>query len=66
MWQEILMLARKSHYDRTGHTMEKIYVGLNFIECGECKKHAHITCDSNFVMHDAEYAIVQPIKPEEF
>lgn len=64
---DILTIARRSHYNRTKHA--DIMVGLNFIECMICHKHAHensTQCDGLLYEHDTGYHFCNPIKPEDF
>ena len=59
--EEILYNAKANHENRTGHT---VIVGLNFVECQECKRHAHCARDEVLVLHDREQYTV--ITAEEF
>jgi len=64
-WQILLLLAAKSHRERTGHPA--VFRGMNFVECESCKRHAHIhNATGQLVLHDAEYHSVEIVKPEDF
>ena len=57
-----LRIARDAHRKRTGH--KKIIVGMNFIECLECKKHAHLG-NGHLIVHGRgllQSAIITPDK----
>ena len=60
---ETLKLARQAHRDRTDHW--NVMVGLNFVECMICHRHAHLTPDGQGLLEHQRGAMA-PISAEEF
>lgn len=56
-----LRQARSAHFKRTGHVA---IVGNNFIECPDCKKHAHLDKGTLYahggIKNPAPYRIIDP------
>jgi len=65
MIDKVLLKARNAHSTRTGH--KRIFVGANFVECFECRKHAHLTSDGKrLYVHDGSYKNTETIDAEDF
>jgi len=65
MYSKLLLEARKAHNTRTGH--KHIFIGLNFIDCLECRKHAHLTSDcQRLIAHAAHHKHVETIDAKDF
>lgn len=61
----VLVEARNAHRQRTGHT--HIFIGANFLECLECRKHAHMTDDClQLIAHDARHHNEDTIDAKDF
>jgi hypothetical protein len=56
--------ARDAHRQRTGH--KNFFVGMNFINCEDCGRHAHIGGPSGLIAHDPDYIDIEHITPKEF
>ena len=62
--EQILQEARVAHNITTGHT--EIIVGLNFVECLECGRHAHSPKDGALILHNSDFSICKNIPATEF
>lgn len=63
----LMFLAKKFHQATTGH--DDVMVGMNFIECMECGKHAHINPSSleyPLTQHDSERFSFKGLRPQDF
>ena len=65
MYDKLLLEARRAHRTRTEHT--HVFIGMNFVECLQCRKHAHLTSDGmRLVVHDSSHKAVETIDAEDF
>jgi len=65
MNNKLLLEAHKVHVMRTGH--KHIFIGMNFVECLQCRKHAHLTANGlRLIVHDANHKHVETIDAEDF
>lgn len=71
MSNKLLLEARNAHATRTGH--KHIFIGMNFIECLCCGKHAHLTSGvktlftgQRLLVHDANHKVTETIDAEDF
>jgi len=65
MSNKLLLEASNAHSTRTGH--KHIFLGLNFIECLQCRKHAHLTSDGmRLIVHDANHRHIETIDAKDF
>ena len=65
MYDKLLLEARNAHATRTEH--KNIFVGVNFVECLQCRKHAHLTSDGKrLIVHDANHERVETIDAKDF
>ena len=60
--RKLLLAARTAHAKRTGH--RRSMVGMNFLECFDCGKHAHIV-DGKLYLHGRDNKPTE-ITPEKF
>ncbi|GAG20443.1 unnamed protein product [marine sediment metagenome] len=65
MDHRLLLEARDAHIARTKH--KGVFIGVNGVECLQCKKHAHITFDGKqLLLHTPFHDIVGPINARDF
>ena len=65
MYDKLLLDARNAHATRTEH--KHIFVGQNFVECLQCRKHAHLTSDGmRLMVHDSNHKCMETIDAKDF
>ena len=65
-WNRLLLIAKRNHLELTDCSPESVVTGMNFVECRQCGKHAHIgRLEDNYplVQHGAgrEYKAIRPM-----
>ena len=65
-WERLLLIAKRNHQELVGCSPESVVMGMNFVECLQCGKHAHIgRLEDNYplIQHDRgkTYKAIRPM-----